>query len=428
MKMSRARVQFVLEAVFLLGVAGVLVLLHPGWRVVIVVMVAALFICLVAERAEDRRARRAVARGVPSLPIAPAPGRSRSRRAPARKPKPLEKAPTPSPLERGYGFRAPRPGKPEGASTERAARIGIVTWSTLWLRRRTGALRGPTTRPRVGAWFHLRLARFSAARGRFWISVKTSWHRMVLRIAGPFQSRLEHRRQVRAARSELNRERDRVREAEKTAERERDAARREQTALERAAEKERRAETARLREEARQLEKVAAAERLADEARRREEEAAATKLNQGRPHNHMALAIRLEDAHHRYELGRFRPAIDRFDIELKSVSGPVTADRVLTIRFRPKQAYTRFDSVAATQVLEISTAAVQPRPRYQSLELRPWGCLKWMWSRTANTSSNFRSMKAAMSGKLEWNYKGRCRVAGRVALERRRHDDGASSW
>ena len=60
-------------------------------------------------------------------------------------------------------------------------------------------------------------------------------------------------------------------------------------------------------------------------------------------------------------------------VELKSVSGPVTADRVLTIRFRPKQAYTRFDSVAASQVLEIPTGSSSTTATLSVPQLCPWG-------------------------------------------------------
>ncbi|HMC11280.1 MAG TPA: hypothetical protein VKH44_08315, partial [Pirellulaceae bacterium] len=59
-------------------------------------------------------------------------------------------------------------------------------------------------------------------------------------------------------------------------------------------------------------------------------------------------------------------------VELKSVSGPVTADRVLTLRFRPKQAYTRFDSVAATQVLEIPTGSSSVTATLSVPQLCPW--------------------------------------------------------
>ena len=60
-------------------------------------------------------------------------------------------------------------------------------------------------------------------------------------------------------------------------------------------------------------------------------------------------------------------------VELKSIAGPVVADRVLTLRFRPKQAYTRFDSVAVTQVLEIPAGSSSATATLSVPQFGPWG-------------------------------------------------------
>src|SRR5262249_43728434 len=60
-------------------------------------------------------------------------------------------------------------------------------------------------------------------------------------------------------------------------------------------------------------------------------------------------------------------------IELKSVPGPVTADRVLTIRIRPKQYYSANDSVIATQVIEIPAGASKATATISVPAISPWG-------------------------------------------------------
>jgi len=60
-------------------------------------------------------------------------------------------------------------------------------------------------------------------------------------------------------------------------------------------------------------------------------------------------------------------------VELKSITGPVTADRVLTIRFRPKQYYSAMDSVTATQVIEIPAGASKAAATISVPALSPWG-------------------------------------------------------
>ncbi len=59
--------------------------------------------------------------------------------------------------------------------------------------------------------------------------------------------------------------------------------------------------------------------------------------------------------------------------EIKSITGPVSADRVFTVRFRPKQSYTRYDSVAVTQVLEIPAGSTSVKATMSVPQLGPWG-------------------------------------------------------
>jgi hypothetical protein len=60
-------------------------------------------------------------------------------------------------------------------------------------------------------------------------------------------------------------------------------------------------------------------------------------------------------------------------IELKSITGPVTADRVLTIRIRPKQYYSAVDSVVATQVIEIPAGAAKTAATISVPAISAWG-------------------------------------------------------
>ena len=59
--------------------------------------------------------------------------------------------------------------------------------------------------------------------------------------------------------------------------------------------------------------------------------------------------------------------------EIISITGPVSADRVFTVRFRPKQSYTRYDSVAVTQVLEIPAGSTSVKATMSVPQLGPWG-------------------------------------------------------
>jgi len=67
--------------------------------------------------------------------------------------------------------------------------------------------------------------------------------------------------------------------------------------------------------------------------------------------------------------GGYRPV----RIEVKSITGPVTADRVLTIRIRPKQYYSAADSVTASQVIEIPAGASKATATISVPAISPWG-------------------------------------------------------
>jgi hypothetical protein len=60
-------------------------------------------------------------------------------------------------------------------------------------------------------------------------------------------------------------------------------------------------------------------------------------------------------------------------IELKSTTGPVTADRVLTIRIRPKQYYSANDSVIATQIIEIPAGTTKATATISVPAISAWG-------------------------------------------------------
>ncbi|HEY2828081.1 MAG TPA: hypothetical protein VGJ04_10815, partial [Pirellulales bacterium] len=60
-------------------------------------------------------------------------------------------------------------------------------------------------------------------------------------------------------------------------------------------------------------------------------------------------------------------------IGVKSLTGPVKADRVLTITFRPMQGYTRNDSVAVTQSIEIPAGSTSVAATLSVPQLSVWG-------------------------------------------------------
>jgi hypothetical protein len=60
-------------------------------------------------------------------------------------------------------------------------------------------------------------------------------------------------------------------------------------------------------------------------------------------------------------------------IELKSSTGAVTADRILTIRIRPKQFYSANDSITATQVIEIPAGTSKAAATISVPAISPWG-------------------------------------------------------
>ncbi len=67
--------------------------------------------------------------------------------------------------------------------------------------------------------------------------------------------------------------------------------------------------------------------------------------------------------------GGYRPV--RFTVN--SLTGPVLADRVLTLTFRPMQNYTRSDSVAVTQTIEIPAGSSSAEITMSVPQLCTWG-------------------------------------------------------
>ncbi len=60
-------------------------------------------------------------------------------------------------------------------------------------------------------------------------------------------------------------------------------------------------------------------------------------------------------------------------VSLKSLSGPVKADRVLTLTFHAMQGYTRLDSVAATRTIEIPAGSSAAQATISVPEFCMWG-------------------------------------------------------
>src|SRR5690606_23875057 len=60
-------------------------------------------------------------------------------------------------------------------------------------------------------------------------------------------------------------------------------------------------------------------------------------------------------------------------VELTSTTGPVTADRVLTLRFRPRIGLTDRDSIIAQQVIELPAGATSTNATIAVPQLSMWG-------------------------------------------------------
>jgi hypothetical protein len=67
--------------------------------------------------------------------------------------------------------------------------------------------------------------------------------------------------------------------------------------------------------------------------------------------------------------GGYRPV----RIAVKSLTGPVAADRVLTLTFRPMQNYTQLNSVAVTQTIEIPAGASSAEATMSVPQICTWG-------------------------------------------------------
>jgi hypothetical protein len=60
-------------------------------------------------------------------------------------------------------------------------------------------------------------------------------------------------------------------------------------------------------------------------------------------------------------------------VELRSITGPVAADRVLSVRFRPRMGYTQQSSTAVTQVIELPAGSSAARATISVPQEGTWG-------------------------------------------------------